>query len=419
MTTSEATRWTPWRTVVAFGLVSMAADMVYEGMRATAGPFLGTLGASAFTVGLVTGAGEAVALVLRLATGAWADHSGRHWRLTVVGYGMTAVAVPLLAVTPFLGAAGLVVASALILVERTGKAVRSPSKSALLARMATETGRGKGFAVHKAMDQVGAFGGPLLLAGAAAVTGVLWPGYALLAIPGAAAMLLLAQLRRNVPSVAEPDPEEGPDDVPVDGPGDTPVPALPRATGRLRATLGVDLPATFHLFSLSAALTTAGLMTFGVISYRFVDHGLVALAAVPLVYALAMAVEALAALGTGGPFDRWGARVLFGVPVLVAAVPLCVFADRLWLVLVGVVVWGAAYGIQDSTVKAYVADLVPARRRATAYGVFAAVQGVGALVGGAVAGALVSDHVDSLAVLVGALQALALGLLALTLRSSR
>ncbi len=191
---------------MAFGLVSLAADMVYEGMRAMAGPFLGTLGASAVTVGIVTGAGEAIALILRLVTGTWADRSQRHWPLTVVGYAMTAVSVPLLAVTPFLGSAGLAVAITLILVERTGKAVRSPAKSALLARMATETGRGRGFAVHKALDQVGAFAGPLLLAGCAAVTGVLWPGFALLAIPGLIAMLLLAQLRRRAPLVTRPDP---------------------------------------------------------------------------------------------------------------------------------------------------------------------------------------------------------------------
>lgn len=398
--------WTPWRTVFAFGLVSLAADMVYEGMRATAGPLLGELGASALTVGVVTGAGEAIALVLRLATGAWADHSHRHWRLTVVGYGMTAVCVPLLAVTPFLGGAGLAVAVSLILLERTGKAIRSPSKSALLARMATSTGRGKGFAVHKAMDQVGSFTGPLLLAGAVAVTGVLWPGYALLAIPGAAAMLLLAQLRRRVPSVAEPDPEEE---------------ALPEEDGAaprgLVAALGIGLPRSFHVFSLAAAMTTAGLMTFGVISYRFVADDIVPLAAVPLVYALAMAVAALAALATGDLFDRWGGGVLFGVPLLVAAVPLCVYADRLSLVLVGVVLWGAAAGIQDSTVKAYVADLVPARRRATAYGVFAAVQGIGALSGGVLAGALVTHHRGALALSVGLLQVAALVLLWRSLRA--
>ncbi|WP_307833190.1 MFS transporter [Pimelobacter simplex] len=401
--------WTPWRTVFAFGLVSLAADMVYEGMRAMAGPFLGSLGASALTVGLVTGAGEAVALVLRLVTGPWADRSNRHWRLTVVGYGMTAVCVPLLAVTPFLGSAGLAVAATLIVLERTGKAVRSPAKSALLARMATSTGRGKGFAVHKALDQVGAFTGPLLLAGIAALTGLLWPGFAVLAVPGALAMLLLAQLRRRAPIATRADPDA--DDLPAP---DRP----PRsAWAEVRAAaVGADLPRTFHLFSLAAALTTAGLMTFGVMSYRFVEAGLVAAAVVPLVYALAMAVEALAALATGGMFDRWGGRVLLGVPVLVAVVPLCVFTDRLWLVLGGVVVWGAACGVQDSTIKAYVADLVPAGRRATAYGVFAAVQGIGALVGGAVAGALVDRHTTLLAVVIGGLQVVAAVLLWRTTR---
>src|SRR4051794_10143656 len=99
--------WTPWRSVMAFGIVSLAADMVYEGMRSMAGPLLGSLGASAFTVGLVTGAGEAIALALRLVTGRMADRTGRYWRLTFIGYALTAICVPLLAITPFLGVAGL------------------------------------------------------------------------------------------------------------------------------------------------------------------------------------------------------------------------------------------------------------------------------------------------------------------------
>jgi MFS family permease len=120
--------WSPWRAVFAFGLVSLAADMVYEGMRAVAGPFLGSLGASALTVGLVTGAGEAMALVLRLVFGPIADRTGRYWSLTVIGYGLTAVCVPLLWFAPRLGSAGLAFAIAMILLERLGKAVRSPSK---------------------------------------------------------------------------------------------------------------------------------------------------------------------------------------------------------------------------------------------------------------------------------------------------
>jgi MFS-type transporter involved in bile tolerance (Atg22 family) len=343
--------------------------------------------------------------VLRLGTGVWADRSHNHWRLTVVGYAMTAVCVPLLAITPFIGGVGLAVAASLILLERTGKAVRSPAKSARLARMAASTGRGKGFAVHKTLDQVGAFAGPLLLAGIAALTGVLWPGFAILSIPGAFSLLLLAQLRRRAPVVAE---HEHHDDLRA-----SPASSALAALGK--AAVGADLPRTFRLFSVSAALTTAGLMTFGVISYKFVQDGLISLAAVPLVYALAMAVEALAALGTGNLFDQRGGRVLLIVPLLVAVVPVCVFATQLWLVLVGVVIWGLATGVQDSTVKAYVADLVPAGRRATAYGEFAAVQGLGALVGGVVAGALLG-HVGILAAVIAALQAVALVLLWRTTR---
>ena len=106
------------------------------------------------------------------------------------------------------------------------------------------------------------------------------------------------------------------------------------------------------------------------------------------------------------------------MPVLVSVVPVAVFADQLWLVLVGVAIWGVATGVQDSTVKAYVASLVGPSRRATAYGIFAAVQGLGALGGGALAGALVG-HVALLATCIGVLQVVAFGLLWATLRVGR
>lgn len=400
---ATATTWSPWRAVVAFGLVSLTADMLYEGMRSVIGPFLGVLGASALVVGVVTGAGEGIALVLRLVTGAWADRRDRHWRLTVVGYAMTAVCVPLLAVTPFLGAAGLAVAVALVLLERTGKAVRSPAKSALLARMATSTGRGRGFGVHKALDQVGGFLGPLVLAGAAGLTGAVWPGFAVMVVPGALCLLLLAVLRRRAPLVDADVPDAA---------------SRPRES-HLAAAVGLRLPAAFHVFSTGTALTTAGLMTFGVMSYRMVEQQVVALAAVPLVYAAGMAAGAVAALGAGDVYDRWGPRVLLAVPPVVAVVPFLVFGDQVAMVLAGVAVWGAAGGVQDSTVKAYVAELVDPGRRATAYGIFAAVQGVGALGGGVLAGALVTDHLPALLVCLVALQVAAFALLATTTRLSR
>jgi MFS family permease len=384
--------------VVGFGVVSLTADMVYEGARSVTGPLLATLGASAVLVGLVTGAGEAIALVLRLVFGSWADRSGRYWSLTFAGYAVTAVSVPALAITPFVGAAGLALACTLILAERTGKAVRSPAKTALLAHAADEVGLGRGFAVHKALDQVGAFAGPLLVAAVAALTGALWPALAVLVVPGAIALLILVWIRRR-----------------MGGPAADSHDRRPAATA-VREPAEGKLPGRFWLFAFAAGASTAGLVTFGVISYHLTQDHVVSIAAIPLIYAVAMAVEAVAALATGWLFDRVHGRVLLAMPFLVAAVPGLAFTGSLSTVLVGVVLWGAANGIQDSTVKALVADLIPAGRRATAYGVFAAVQGSAAVAGGAMAGALYSRSLPGLIAAVAATQLVALVLLMLTLR---
>ncbi len=392
--------WTAWRVVVMFGLVSLAADMVYEGARSLYGPLLAALGASAVVVGLVTGAGEAMALVLRLVFGPLADRTGRYWSLTIAGYALTIVSVPLLAVTPYVGGAGLALAVLLILAERSGKAIRSPSKSALLAHVAGAVGRGRGFGVHKAMDQTGAFAGPLLVAAVVAVVGGLWAGLAVLAVPGALAMVLLLWIRSRVPDPAVYD-------------GSRPDAAdTPQTTGGwLAAARGAGLPGEFFAYAVAASLMTGGLVTFGIISYHLTVQGLVPVATVPLIYAGAMLAEALAAVAVGWAYDRLSAKVLYGVPVLVALVPGLALGGSLGLVLVGIAVWGFAFGLQDSTIKALVADLVEAPRRATAYGVFAAIQGIAAIGGGALAGWLYETSLSALVVVVATSQAAALVLL--------
>ncbi|UFN44986.1 MFS transporter [Nocardioides okcheonensis] len=403
-----------WRVVWWFGLVSLAADMVYEGARSVYGPLLAALGASAVVVGLVTGAGEAVALVARLAFGPLADRTGRYWSLTIAGYGLTAVCVPLLALAPRLGAAGLAFAASMILLERLGKAVRSPSKSALLAHAASAVGRGRGFGVHKALDQVGAFAGPLVVAAVVAV-GSLWWGVGVLAVPGALAMVLLLALRRRVPDPAVHD--VAPAAAPATAAGSAPVADRP-GRGWWATAVGAGLPREFFRYAVAASLTTGALVTFGIIGYHLVVAGLVPVASVPLVYAAAMAVEAVAALGVGAVYDRTGPVVLLVVPVLVALVPALALGSALVAVLLGVVAWGFAQGVQDSTVKAVVAELVEAPRRATAYGVFAGVQGLFAVVGGVGAGWLYERSLPALVAVVALTQVLALVLLVGTLRRS-
>ncbi|MBA8792546.1 hypothetical protein FHX74_000140 [Friedmanniella endophytica] len=361
-----------WRLVVGLGVTSLAADMVYEGARSVYGPLLASLGAGATLVGLVGGVGEAVALVARLFTGARADRSGRYWGWTLAGYLLTALSVPLLAVTPWLGGAGLAAGVALILLERFGKAVRSPAKTVLLARASQVVGLGRGFGVHKALDQLGAVAGPLLVAGLAALTGGLATGLATLAVPGAVSVAVVLVLRAR---------DRGADRAPGSAP------ARPAAPGPVPGTTG-GLPRTFWLYAITAALSTAGLVSWAVIGYHLVQSRLVGAAAVPVLYAVAMGAGGLAALAAGPLYDRWHGRILLALPVLVIAVPLTAFGSGLPVVVAGVVVWGAATGLQDSTVKALVADQVEPARRGTAYGLFAAVQGGAAVLGGLVAGAL-------------------------------
>ncbi|MGY2743737.1 MFS transporter [Arthrobacter sp. UYCu723] len=408
-----------WGPVVGFGLVSLAADVVSDGARPLAGPLLAQLGASALIVGLVTGGAEAAAQGLRLIFGPWADRTRRYWTFTLAGYALTAVCVPLLALAPLIGAAGLVLACVLIIGDRVGKAVRSPAKTVLLAAVAKPVGRGRGFAVHKSLDLAGALLGPLLVSAVLAATGLISVALAVLAIPAAAALFLLVWLRRRV---RVPGAGQQPE---VPTAADTAAESSPTAASPTAApaadTAGQPpslFTGTFILFAVAAFFWSAGLVAFGVISFHLTTALAVPVAVVPLLYAGAMGAAALGALASGVVYDSAGAGVLLALPVLIAAVPVLALAPGAGPVLLGVLVWGTATGIQDSTVKALIADLVPELRQGTAYGVFAAFEGGGALAGGALYGALY-DARPLLIGAVGALQLAALGVLLVTLRKSR
>ncbi len=433
-----------WGAVVGFGLVSLATDMVSDGARPLGGPLLAQLGATALFVGLVTGAAEAAAQGLRLVFGPWADRTGKYWTFTMAGYALTAVCVPLLALTPLAGSAGLALAAVLIIGDRVGKAVRSPAKTVLLAAVAGPVGRGRGFAVHKSLDLAGALLGPLLVTAVLVATGSLSAAFAVLVVPAVTAVAILVWLRRRIkdPGADTAAADAGPagrpasdtaasetaaaetaasgtvpEPAPDSAPGSAAAGAEP-ARGKTAGRPASGFSGVFLLFALAAFFWSAGLVAFGVISYHLTADVAVPVSVVPLLYAGAMGAAAVGALASGVVYDRAGAAVLFALPVLIAGVPVLALAPNAGLVLAGVLVWGAATGIQDSTVKALVADLVPQPRQGTAYGVFAAFEGAGALVGGALYGSLYGAQPVLIGV-VAALQVAALVLLAVTLRRAR
>ncbi|HEX7745301.1 MAG TPA: MFS transporter [Micromonosporaceae bacterium] len=401
-----AGRLSAWRFVVTFGIVAMLADVVYEGARSITGPLLAHLGATALVVGVVTGIGESAALLLRLASGPLADRTGRFWAWAIAGYGLTVVSVPLLGL-----ASVLWVAAALIIAERVGKAVRSPAKDTLLSHATAVTGRGRGFAVHEALDQVGALTGPLAVAGVLALThNDFRPALLTLAVPGALALALLVWLRVQVPHPGRY--ELG---LPSQPTSRAPAAARPPA-----AAAGVArLPNAFWTYATFAGLTMTGFATFGVLSFHLVKAGLLSVSLVPVLYATAMVVDALAAVATGLAYDRYGAVVLITLPVVAGVIPALAFSASLPLAVVGVLAWGAALGVQESTLRATVADLVGPGRRATAYGVLGAVVGVAAAAGGALAGGLYETSVPLLVAVTAALQVAAVAVLVTALRRAK
>lgn len=373
-----------WRFVTVFGTVSLLADFVYEGARSITGPLLASFGATGLVVGTVTGVGEAAALGLRLVSGPLADRTRRFWAWTIAGYVLTVLTVPLLGV-----AGTLWVACALVIAERVGKAVRSPAKDTLLSHATSATGRGRGFAVHEALDQVGAVIGPLTVAAMLALTGGDYaPALGVLALPGAATLALLVWLRLRVPEPASYEP----------------------GAARAHPTRGDAgrLPAVFWRYCGFVALTMIGFTTFGLVSFHLVNRGLLPAAAVPVLYAAAMVADALAALASGWCYDRFGGKVLFALPILSAAVAVFAFAGNVPAVVAGALLWGAAVGIQESTLRAVVADLVAPGRRASAYGAFAAALGGAAAAGGALTGWLYDVSVQTLMASIVGIQLLAL-----------
>lgn len=329
-----------WKFIILVGVVSLFSDMTYEGARSITGPFLGSLNASATVVGIVAGLGEFIGYALRLVSGYLTDRLGRYWSITFVGYALNLFAVPLLAL-----AGNWQVAALLILMERLGKAIRTPARDAMLSHATTEVGRGWGFGFHEAMDQIGAMLGPLIVAAVLYFNGGYRAGFAYLLIPAILAVLVITIAARLYPQ---------PQHLEVSAP-------------KLEAK-GLTRP--YWLYVAAVGLIGAGYADFPLIAYHFGKAAVAAPNWIPIFYAVAMGVDAVAALILGRLFDRLGMPVIMVVSILAAFFAPLVFLGGFDLALLGMVLWGIGMGAQESIIKAALADMVPRERRATGYGVF-------------------------------------------------
>ena len=347
--------------IILFGIVSLFSDMTHEGASSIRGAYLSLLGASAATIGFISGLGELVGYSMRYVFGKLTDKSKQYWPMTIAGYVLDIIAVPALALV---GEHGWIAACVLLVIQRMGKAIKKPAKDTIMSFAASQEGVGKSFGIQEVLDQIGAFIGPVLLylvmlfKTEGTTFEIYSTCFAVLAIPGAITLILLIVTRCKFPNPEhfEPEPKE---------------------------YIPFKMKKEFILYIAGISLFAFGFIDYSIIimhvsrTYSHLASGLsetsalVSTGSLPLLYAGAMLVDAVAALFFGMMYDKNGVKALVWSTVISAPFAVFVFAfDSVPMLLIGVALWGVGMGAQESILKAAVTSMVPKASRATGYGVF-------------------------------------------------
>jgi MFS family permease len=363
------------RNVVILGVVSLLADVSGDMVMPILPAFLVTLGAGAAYIGVIEGAAEGTAALLKYASGRWADRVRSLLPLAVIGYVLAGAARPFLAIAekPWQ-------VLAVRNVDRIGKGIRTSPRDKLLASSTTPDRLAEAFSFHRGMDHAGAAIGPLLASGML----LLWPGdlrrvFLVAALPGALAVLALFAIREERPQpvakTAQPSPRAGP--MPV----------------RLLTAIG--------LFTLGNSTDALLLLRAGTLGIRT--------ALLPLLWALLHVTRAALSWPAGRLADRLGRRgMLICGWLWYAACYLCFSLARApWQVWTLFAAYGLVAALSEGSERALIAAASPPSSRGRALGLYNLVSGVGLLAASVVAGQ-VWEHVSPAAALqLGAALALA------------
>ena len=345
--------------IVLMSIMSLFNDMVFEGANSVQGKFESFLGAPTIVIAAVGGVATLLGSGLRLFFGWLSDKTKKYWLFTILGYTIDMASVPLLALVPN-GKWQLAVF--FILMEKFGKAIKKPSKSALVSFAAKERGAGKSFALGEALDQIGACIGPLILTAVyswraqdSQYAQYIW-GFAFLSIPAILCLALLWTSRFLFPK-----PESFEHDS--------------------KEKLGSFLTSkTYILFVVAAFVFAMGFMdSFGLIDKHLADLSLVSDNLFPLLYSYAMLVDAVAALLFGFLYDRIGFYSVGLAALLTAPYAFCFFWNtNLSIVFLGLTFWGIGMGAMESVLLSGVTSLSPKADRAKAFGFYELAYGVSA-----------------------------------------
>ncbi len=369
--------------VILMGIVSLLADVVYEGARSVIGPFLATLYVSATLVGFISGFSEFIGYASRILFGFTADKTKKYWFHTFVGYGLI-FSIPLLAFTK-----RWEIVAILLILERLGKAIRTPARDTILSSAVRYMGRGVGFGLHEALDQIGAVAGPIFIAFALSIGKSYSYSFLLLLIPAVSSILFLSIAKINFPSQY-----------------------LERE--RVESKIGK----TFWLYTSFIFFTTIGFVNFQIISYHLKVQAIISDEIIPILYAFAMGLDAVFALILGKVYDKIGLKTLFLMPVLTTFIPLA-FLPNFLAILLAIAALGIVISMHEAIARAAVADLVGINKRATAYGILYTFYGFAFFIGSLTVGYLYELSISAIFLFVIVFEVLAIITLYITTNSAK
>lgn len=368
--------------IFLFGMVSLFCDMTHESATSIQGAYLTLIGASAGAIGFISGLGELIGYSLRYVFGRITDKTHKYWLMVVLGYMIDVFSIPALALV---GENGWIFACALIITQRMGKAIKKPAKNTLISFAASGIGTGKGFGIEEMLDQIGAFLGPVLLYVVmlfktdGSTFEIYASCFAVLLIPAIITMLMLFLTKRKFPNPEFFEPET-------------------------KKSVPFRSKKQFRMYIAGISLFAFGFIDYALVIMHVSKTGLIDAQTLPLLYAGAMAVDAIAALVFGNLYDKKGIKILVVSTLLSAPFAIFVFStNSAVLIAFGVILWGIGMGAQESILKAVVTDLVPKSNRATGYGIFEGFFGVSWFLGSWLTGLLYEASLPAMiAISVGA-----------------
>ena len=353
--------------IFLMGIVSLFSDMTHEGARSILGEYLNLTGASAASIGFVSGFGELCGYSLRILSGFIADKTKKYWTLVITGYALQVLAIPALALVP---QNGWIIACGLVVIERVGKAIKKPAKNTLVSFAASEVGTGKGFAYQEFLDQLGAFLGPVILFVIAAVKGTsnLFDTYrvcfTILGIPAliTIGLVIFSKFKYPHPEMFEKRKAEEPE---------------------------FRFKKSFVFYMIAICLFAFGFADFTLITLHVAKMHVFPDSTLSLLYAGAMAIDAFSALFFGWLFDKIGLKALILSNLISAFFSCFIFTtDSRFLIMLGILLWGIGMGAQESIMKAAVSKIIPSAMRSTGFGIFETGFGIAWFLGSWLLGAL-------------------------------